>query len=415
MCSSAAELTYNCVEFLLLCLILLFLLKMFCNKVSRVSSRQLPPGSMGLPYVGETLQLYSKDPGVFFATRQKRYGEIFKTHMLGCPCVVLASPQAARFVLVSHAELFKPTYPRTKMDMIGPSALFFHEGSYHMRLRKLVQAPLQPHALRSHLTDVEAAAAGALATSSHGNVVNTFAEMKKYAFDVAIISIFGRLDDECKEELKRNYCAVDRGYNSLLNRIPGTSYHKAILARRRLGTILSRMIKERKMKGEARDDLLGNLMSYKGENGETLGEEEIADNVIGVLFAAQDTTASALTWLLKYLHENPKIQDLVRAEQMAIHEDNDRGKRGLTWAQTKNMPFTSRVIMETLRKASILSFTYREAVVDVEYKGYLIPKGWKVLPLFRSMHNNPEFFPDPQAFDPSRFEVSLLSLSYIYI
>ncbi|KAF3793892.1 Abscisic acid 8'-hydroxylase 3 [Nymphaea thermarum] len=405
MYAIVVELTFNCLPFFLLCVILLFLLRMFCNKVNSVSSR-LPPGSMGLPYVGETLQLYSKDPSIFFATRQKRYGEIFKTHVLGCPCVVLASPQAAKFVLVSHAELFKPTYPRTKMALIGPSALFFHDGSYHMRLRKLVQGPLQPDGLRSLLRDVEAIAERAVDTWSHGRVVNTFAEMKKYAFDVGIISIIGRLDDERKEELKRNYCVVDKGYNSFFNRIPGTSYHKAILARRRLGTILSKLIEERKAKGEVRDDLLGNLINYKAQNGESLSEEEIADNVIGVLFAAQDTTASALTWLLKYLYENPKIQDFVRAEQMAIHEENDRGKKGLTLAQTKNMPFTSRVIMETLRKASILSFTYREAVVDVEYKGYLIPKGWKVLPLFRNIHHNPEFFPDPQKFDPSRFEVT---------
>lgn len=96
-----------------------------------------------------------------------------------------------------------------------------------------------------------------------------------------------------------------------------------------------------------------------------------------------------------------------------------------------------QVIQESLRMASIISFTFREAVVDVEYKGkglshktssffscclffytpiimtkdlikrtgYLIPKGWKVMPLFRNIHHNPDFFPNPQDFDPSRFEV----------
>lgn len=64
-----------------------------------------------------------------------------------------------------------------------------------------------------------------------------------------------------------------------------------------------------------------------------------------------------------------------------------------------------QVILETLRSASILSFTFREAVQDVEFEGYFIPKGWKVLPLFRSIHHNAEFFPQPEKFDPSRFEV----------
>lgn len=67
-----------------------------------------------------------------------------------------------------------------------------------------------------------------------------------------------------------------------------------------------------------------------------------------------------------------------------------------------------QVIQETLRAASILSFTFREAVQDVEFGGYFIPKGWKVLPLFRTIHHRAEFFPQPEKFDPSRFEVPLL-------
>lgn len=126
---------------------------------------------------------------------------------------------------------------------------------------------------------------------------------------------------------------------------------------------------------------------------------------------------------------------------------------GLNWSDTKNMPVTSRVIQETLRIASILSFTFREAVVDVEFQGqkpnlirypflflnipnnsslflvcdfvfggyissgYLIPKGWKVLPLFRNIHHSPDNFKEPEKFDPSRFEVIVVkelmpSLSY---
>ena len=64
-----------------------------------------------------------------------------------------------------------------------------------------------------------------------------------------------------------------------------------------------------------------------------------------------------------------------------------------------------QVIQETLRTASILSFTFREAVQDVEFEGYYIPKGWKVLPLFRTIHHCSDFFPQPEKFDPSRFEV----------
>ena len=147
------------------------------EKASSFSSLKLPPGSMGWPYLGETLQLYSQDPNIFFASKQKRYGEIFKTHLLGCPCVMLASPEAARFVLVTQAHLFKPTYPRSKERMIGPSALFFHQGDYHLRLRKLVQGALGPDALRALIPEIEAAVRSTLA-SWDGHVRSTFHAMK---------------------------------------------------------------------------------------------------------------------------------------------------------------------------------------------------------------------------------------------
>ncbi|KAL2460248.1 Abscisic acid 8'-hydroxylase 4 [Abeliophyllum distichum] len=361
---------------------------------------------MGWPYVGETLQLYSKDPNIFFANKQKRYGEIFKTHILGCPCVMLASPEAARIVLVTHAHLFKPTYPKSKEKMIGPSALFFHQGDYHNHLRKLVQSSLSLEALRKLIPGIEAIAISTLESWTSRDVINTFHGLKKFSFEVGILAIFGHLEKKQREELKENYCIVDKGYNSFPTNIPGTAYHIALQARKRLKKILSEILCERKEKKLLENDLLGHLLNFKDEKGQTLTEDEISDNIIGVLFAAQDTTASALTWILKYLNDDQKLLEAVKAEQNAICMENDAGKRPLTWAQTRNMRFTYKVILESLRMSSIVSFTFREAVVDVEYNGYLIPKGWKVMPLFRNIHHNPEYFNEPQSFDPYRFEAA---------
>ncbi|KAL4387153.1 hypothetical protein GQ457_09G031370 [Hibiscus cannabinus] len=400
---------------------------------------ELPPGSMGWPYIGETLQLYSQDPNVFFSSRQKRYGEIFKTHILGCPSVMLACPEAARFVLVTKDHLFKPTYPRSKERLIGPAALFFHQGDYHTRLRKLVQASLSIEAIRNMVPDIDALVASTMDSWHGGHVVNTFHEMKQISFEVGILMIFGRLEARYREELKKNYFIVDRGYNSFPTNIPGTPYRKALQARKRLSRILSDIISERKEKKLLKNDLVGCLLNSKDEKGEVLTDDQIADNIIGTLFAAQDTTASVMTWIVKYLHDNPKILEAVKAEHKAIKRLLEESNQSLSWSHTRNMPITykvtgtvdhnvrhtdicsfvescltieiiryllGQVILETLRMASIISFTFREAIADVEYKGYLIPKSWKVMPLFRNIHHNPEFFTDPREFDPSRFEVA---------
>ncbi|CAO2163034.1 unnamed protein product [Urochloa humidicola] len=373
----------------------------------------LPPGSLGLPFLGETLQLYSQNPKIFFADRLKRYGAVFKTHVLGCPCVVVASPEAARTVLVSRAHLFRPTYPPSKERMIGPQALFFHQGGYHLRVRRAVQGWLAPDALRALVPDVEAAVDSTLRWWERhgGEATSTFHTMKRLTFDVGVVTIFGRgMTEHVKEELRRNCYIVERGYNCFpVPVVPWTRYSQAIKARKRLGAILSGIMSERRARGDfGDDDLLGTLMRCRdGGGGAALSDDQVADNAIGVLFAAQDTTASVLTWVLKYLHDYPKLLEAVKAEQMAVYEENDGGRLPLTWAQTRTMmPMTNLVILESLRLASIIAFTFREAIEDVEYEGFLIPKGWKVMPLFRNMHHSSEFFEDPHNFDPSRFMVA---------
>ncbi|KAL9228715.1 hypothetical protein vseg_004265 [Gypsophila vaccaria] len=376
------------------------------------NDKRLPPGSMGWPYLGETLKLYTENPNSFFSNRRKRYGSIFKTHILGCPCVMISSPEAAKQVLVSKAELFKPTYPPSKEKMIGPQALFFHQGDYHSTLKKLVQSSFLPSSLRSSVSLVENLVLDFLPSWEINHNINTLHEMKKYAFAVAMISVFGDTGESEKEGIKQLYQCLEKGYNSMPLNFPGTPFHKAMKARRLLNETLKRLIAKRRKEKKLEGGLLGVLLKSKDEktgnknNKEELTDAQISDNVIGVIFAAHDTTASVLTWVLKYLHDNPHLLDALTKEQEGIRKRLVReANRGLTWEDTRNMPLTSRVIQETLRTASILSFTFREAVQDVEFEGYLIPKGWKVLPLFRSIHHCADFFPQPDKFDPSRFTV----------
>ncbi|WJX94000.1 (+)-abscisic acid 8'-hydroxylase [Trifolium repens] len=362
----------------------------------------LPPGSMGYPYIGETFQMYSQDPSLFFANKIKRYGSMFKSHILGCPCVMISSPEAAKFVL-NKAQLFKPTFPASKERMLGKQAIFFHQGSYHANLRRLVLRTFMPEAIKSIVPNIESIAQSCL-KSWEGNLITTYLEMKTFTFNVALLSIFGKDEILYREDLKRCYYTLEKGYNSMPINLPGTLFNKAMKARKELAQILEQIISTRRCKKQEYNDLLGSFMDEKAG----LSDEQISDNIIGVIFAARDTTASVLTWIVKYLGENPSVLQSVTEEQMSIiKEKQENGEEiGLKWEDTKNMPITSRVIQETLRVASILSFTFREATEDVEYQGYLIPKGWKVLPLFRNIHHSPENFKEPEKFDPSRFEVS---------
>ncbi|XP_071726667.1 abscisic acid 8'-hydroxylase 2-like isoform X2 [Rutidosis leptorrhynchoides] len=368
---------------------------------------RLPPGSMGWPYIGETLKLFTENPNSFFSNREKRYGKIFKTHILGCPCVMVSSPKLAKLVLVTQSHLFKPTYPPSKEKMIGPEAIFFHQGPYHSYLKKIIQSSFLPSRIKGSVSQIDDIVIGLLSTWEHDSTINTLHEMKKYAFEVSMLSVFGNKVEDEVEGIKALYQCLEKGYNSIPLTLPGTPFNKAMKARKRLNEKLRKMIEKRKKSGENGEGLLGALLSIEEEERRKmkLSESQIADNIIGVIFAAHDTTASVLTWLLKYLHDNPHLLHAVMREQEEIRCNRLEANRRITWEDTRHMPLTTRVIQETLRASSILSFTYREAVEDVEMEGYLIPKGWKILPLFRTIHYSSEFFPQPHKFDPSRFEM----------
>ncbi|XP_076946520.1 abscisic acid 8'-hydroxylase 2-like [Bidens hawaiensis] len=389
-------------------LVLLFLVTLVCNVLLRrmqSGHRRLPPGSMGWPYIGETLSLYTQNPNTFFSKRQMRYGKIFKSHILGCPSVMISSPEITKIILVTQSHLFKPTYPSTKEKLIGPQAVFFHQGSYHSHLKKLIQSSFLPSAIKDQVRNIENIVPGLLATWERMDSINTLHEMKKYSYEVAMISVFGNnVEGKEIEGLKHLYHCIEKGYNSMPLNLPGTPFNKALKARKLLNERLKKIMQKRGESGEYGGGLLGVFLGLNGKD--QLSDSQIADNIIGVIFAAHDTTASVLTWLLKYLHDHPLLLDAVKNEQEEIRRERLVTRRGITWDDTRRMPITARVIQETLRTASILSFLFREAVEDVEIEGYIIPRGWKVLPLFRTIHYSSDFFPDPNKFDPSRFEVA---------
>lgn len=90
---------------------------------------------------------------------------------------MISSPEAAKFVLVTRAHLFKPTFPASKERMLGKQAIFFHQGDYHAKLRKLVLRAFVPEAIKTIVCDIESIAKESL-KSWEGRIINTFQEMK---------------------------------------------------------------------------------------------------------------------------------------------------------------------------------------------------------------------------------------------
>lgn len=102
---------------------------------------------------------------------------------------MISSPEAARLVLVTRAQLFKPTYPTSKEKMIGPEALFFHQGAYHSKLKKLVQAYFLPFSIRRSVSNIEQIVLKSLRTWNN-TTINTLHEMKRVCLVCSILSFY---------------------------------------------------------------------------------------------------------------------------------------------------------------------------------------------------------------------------------
>ncbi|KAA8522078.1 hypothetical protein F0562_012608 [Nyssa sinensis] len=146
------------------------------------------------------------------------------------------------------------------------------------------------------------------------------------------------------------------------------------------------------------------LMEVQDEDGRKLSDEEIIDLIIIYLLAGHESSAHATTWAVIFLQEHPQIFQKAKEEQEEIIRRRPATETGLTLKEIKQMQDLSKVIDETLRVACLGFALFREAKTDVNINGYTIPKGWKVLPWIRSIHLDPEIYPNPKEFNPSRWD-----------
>ncbi|KAE9446229.1 hypothetical protein C3L33_21872, partial [Rhododendron williamsianum] len=144
-------------------------------------------------------------------------------------------------------------------------------------------------------------------------------------------------------------------------------------------------------------------IDFPDENGKFRSVEDTAEKILGTMIGAFETTSMALTFTIKYLAELPHVYQEVFKEIMEIANAKGPGEL-LTWGDIQKMRYTWNVVCETMRLAPPAQIAFKEALTDFTFAGYTIPKGWKICWSFHSTHKDPVYFPNPEEFDPTRFE-----------
>ncbi|XP_047947284.1 beta-amyrin 6-beta-monooxygenase-like [Salvia hispanica] len=371
--------------------------------------KKLPPGSQGWPVLGENLR-FSPSPEKFVAERMSKHSpEIFQTSLLGEKMATFCGAKGNKFLFSNENKLVTSWLPQSLMKVLTFAETAKSNADGHSAFTRILHRDIfSPETLKKYVPEMDALAREHMARDWKPNsVVTVLPASKKYTFELACRIFLCEADPERVRKLSEPFAVAMKGLFSVPVDLPGTAYRRAIRAGEALREELMRMVGKRKKardEGEARDILSKMLMERNGD-GEFLSEKEICNRVVGMLVASYDTTSYAVTSVMDHLAQFPHIYNEVFKEQMAIAETKGPSEL-LTWDDIEKMKYSWNVVRESLRVTPPAAGAFREAATEFTYAGFTIPKGWKTFWTVYSTHKNPEYFPEPERFDPSRFEGS---------
>ncbi|XP_062026124.1 beta-amyrin 28-monooxygenase-like [Rosa rugosa] len=406
------------------------------NEVHHHHQLQIPPGSSGWPIIGEGLAfLMTAKRGVpekFIGERRIKYSsshsksssscKVFTTSLLRESVAVLCTAAGNKFLFSNENKLVHSWWPNNIYTIFaGADKPETHEES--IRLRKVLTPFFSPNCLQKYVGIMDAF------TKRHMDVfwsdkkqVQVLALTKMHTFTL-VCKIFLNVEDPAViAKLEEPIQHIAAGFISLPINLPGTAFNRAIRASKQVRKDLEEMVEQRRIdldryrqtataadldeSNNINQDLMSKLLMDTYSDGRQMKETDIADianKLNGLLIAAYDNVFITLCSFVMYLSELPTIYDAVLEEQMKIADSKAEGEL-LNWGDIQKMKYTWNVASEVLRLEPPNPGTFREAMTDFVYEGYLIPKGMKLYWSVFSTHKNPEYFPDPKKFDPSRFE-----------
>ncbi|TAG98908.1 MAG: cytochrome P450 [Oscillatoriales cyanobacterium] len=357
----------------------------------------LPPGNLGLPLIGDTLNFLQD--AQFAKKRHQQYGPIFKTSIFGQPTVFVSGSEANLFVLSHENQYFVMSWPPSMKALLGPLSLALQTGSEHQNRRKLLYQAFQPRALAGYIGGMEDITGRYLERWTQMSEFAWYPELRNYTFDVASKLLVG-IDAGSETALGHYFETWCEGLFSIALDVPWTKFGKAKKCRKLLLSELEKIIRDRQQDMGEGNDALSLLISARDDDGNNLSLEELKDQVLLLLFAGHETLTSAIASFCLLLAQNPDVMAKVRAEQQQFSATEP-----LDLEQLKQMTYLEQVMREVLRLVPPVGGGFRRVIQACEFGGYEIPQGWSVLYEINQTHQDSSVYPEPDRFDPDRFSL----------
>ena len=354
------------------------------------------PPRIPLPKPVQTLRFLAR-PLPFFEHWRRELGETFEARILGPGDLIFVSdPESLKRLFgADRVNTIAPGRNIVLKPLLGPGSLLLQEDEEHLRRRKLMLPPFHGERMRAYEDVIAEATARAAARWPEGEPFPLHPSMQAITLEVILRAVFGVEDDDRRAELSAALVAILAATASpravgLI--VPGLRllppYRRLAALSERIDELLAAEIAERRADPELseRSDILSMLVGAEFDDGSRMEDAELRDQLMTLLLAGHETTATALAWTFDLLFHRPdalrRLTDEVRA-----------GER----------EYLDAVIEESLRVRPVVPFTGRELREPAELGGYALDPGAIVMAAIYLTHTRADLYPDPYEFRPERF------------
>ncbi len=372
----------------------------------RSATVPFPPGETNFSLA--RTRRFADDPLPMLLEAYERFGPIFTLRLFHGNVVFMLGPAANHYITVSHASNFiwRESHFRDLIGLMGDGLLTI-DGEFHRRSRLIMLPAFHREHIAASADTIVEETNRALEQFTPGATIDLYAWTRHLALRVAMRALFGLDPDgpqaraiDAAELFEEALSFYSTEYVLRILRGPFSPWAKLQQAARKLDTLIYSEISSRRATGKRGHDILSLLLDAHDEEGNTLSDLQIRDEVMTLMFAGHDTTTSTVSFMFYELARQPRIIERLVAEQDALLEN---GQPTAAQLMSGELTELEMVLDETLRKYPPAWIGPRRSLEAFEFEGRTVPARAFVNYCSWASHHLPDVFAEPEEFRPERF------------
>ncbi|MEA5593316.1 cytochrome P450 [Rivularia sp. UHCC 0363] len=372
------------------------------------------PNLLETPIFQQRYQWIAK-PLDFMEKAVKQYPDIFTSQIFGTKKRIIFAnhPQAIQEILTNDRKKF--TAPgeanKTLQPLVGEYSLFLLNGSHHKRDRKLLMPQFHGERMQTYGELICSLTEQVFSQLPKGEIFTARNVTSEISLSVILQAVFGLYEGERYQQIKHLIIAMLDMFRSplafgfllfpILQKDLGkfSPWGNFLRQREQLDKLLYTEINERRseLDNTNRVDILSLLMSATDEDGNSMTDQELRDELMTLLLAGYETTATAMAWGLYWIYQKPEVREKLLQELDSLGENPDP-------ISISRLPYLTAICNETLRIYPVALATFvRQVQEPVVLSGYQIEPGSEIWGCIYLLHHREDLYPDSKQFKPERF------------